>query len=239
MKQYLFILIFFISVSLQAQHKKIDSAAVAIVDRMTNIIGDLNSCSFQLERSFDVKNQFGWERNYSSDEVYLQSPNKMFVEIEGNHDHRGYWYNGEILVYYSFNENNYSVLEAPSTIIDMIDGIHQNFGIEFPAADIFYPEFTEDLMTEYDKIIYLGEKEIAGQTCYHIMAVNKKTNLQLWISNSSFMLPKKMLVISKDKGNKQYEITFKNWQLNTKIPSTLFNFTPPPNAKNISIMIKS
>ncbi len=239
MKHYFFILIFFISFCFQAQNKRVDSVAIAILDRMTDIIGDLNSCSFQLERSLDVKNEFGWEKKYSIDEVYLQAPNKMLVEIEENQDHRGYWYNGELLVYYSFKENNYSVLEAPSTIIDMIDGIHQNFGIEFPAADIFYPEFTKDLMVEYDNIIYLGEKEIDGQVCYHIMAVDKNINLQLWISNSSYMLPKKMVVINKDENNKQYEVTFKNWQLNQEIPSTLFDFTPPPNAKNISIMIKS
>lgn len=242
MKKYTYALIFMLIFSsyTYSQQKSIDTIAVTVIDRMSTIINELDACSFQVNRSMDVhQNEYGLEKEYFVDQIFMKSPDKMHVEIQGSQGHRGYWYNGNQIVYYSFKENNYSVLDAPSNIVSMMDSIHQNFGIEFPAADIFYPNLSDDILESFDNITFLGEKVIDGQPCYHIMATNQQTNLQLWISNTSFMLPKKMVIIHKDDKHKQYEATFSNWKLNPELPDALFEFTPPPKAKNISIMAKS
>jgi hypothetical protein len=121
----------------------------------------------------------------------------------------------------------------------MIDEMHLNYDFDFPAADFFYPSFTDDIMEQFDSIKFLGSKTIDGEECYHIMATNKDLNVQLWISNKTFLLPKHFVIIYKNKSNLQYQSTYSNWSLNPNIPSEVFGFLPPPNAKLISILMKS
>ncbi len=236
-KNVIFLAVIF-SISLNSQNSNsLDTSAVRILDRMAEFIGGLQSVSFTANISQDVsKNKYGLVKEYSKDEVYMVGPDKMHVQIYGSLGHKGYWYNGESLVYYSFDEDNYSVVDAPSDIVRMIDSINQNFDIEFPAADIFFPGFVDMILENFDHIEYLGAKEVDGKICYHVMAVNEATNLQLWITNNAFFLPERFLIIHKDDMNKQYEVNFTNWEINPILPKEMFSFEPPPNAKNIAIM---
>ena len=220
-----------------AQEAQKDTVAVIILQRMSDVIGDLTSVSFDLNTSIDVINyEYGIETQFGLDEVYMVGPDKMLVHNYGPKGHRGFWYNAEIFTYYSFDENNYAVIEAPATIIETIDTIHKKYGIIFPAADFFYPTFTEDVLDYFDNVIYLGQKVVDEKNCFHVLATNKDLIAQFWISNDAFSLPKKYMLIYKD--NMQYEATFSNWQLNPEIPPSAFNFLPPPKAQQISILAK-
>ena len=121
----------------------------------------------------------------------------------------------------------------------MIDEMHQSYDFQFPAADFFYPSFTDDMIEAFDAINYLGTNTIEGEECYHIMATNNDLNVHFWVSNKTYLLPKKFVIIYKNKSNLQYESTFSNWTLNPNIPDSVFNFLAPPNAKLISILKKS
>ena len=215
----------------------IDTTAVRILDRMTELIGGMESLSFTADISQDVEgNKLGLVKEFSKTEVYMVGPDKMHVQSNGTSGHRGYWYNGETLVYYSFNENNYSVVDAPSDIISMVDSIHQTFDIEFPAADIFYPGLVNTILENFENIDYLGEKMINGVNCFHILATSDTTNLQFWITNDAFFLPERFVITHLDDRHKQYEVNFTNWEINPILPEEMFSFEPPPKAKNIAIM---
>ena len=131
------------------------------------------------------------------------------------------------------------MIDAPSDIITMIDSININFGIEFPAADLFYPDIVDTVIQDFDHISNLGEEVINGVNCFHVIAVNEFTNIQLWITDDAFFLPEKFLVIYKDEENIQYEVDFTKWKLNPDIPEEIFSFEPPPGARNIAIMAKT
>lgn len=233
---FLLVILFNLPVSAQVENRP-DTTAVKILDRMSDFIGGLEAVSFTANISQDVEeNRYGLVKEFSEDEVFMVGPDKMHVQSNGTKGHRGYWYNGESLVYYSFKENNYSVVDAPSDIITMIDSIHNTFDIEFPAADIFYPDFVDTIIENFDHIDYLGKKELNGREVFHIMAVNENTNFQIWVANDGFFLPERFVIIHKDDAFKQYEVIFTNWNINPDLPLEMFSFEPPPNAKNIAIM---
>ncbi|MDX1761864.1 MAG: DUF2092 domain-containing protein [Christiangramia sp.] len=238
MKKCLIFIFLLINIpSFSQDDQSIDSLAVQVLDRMAEFIGGMNSVSFTANITQDVDgSKFGLVKEFSRNEVYMVGPDKMHVQSIGTDGHRGYWYNGESLVYYSFKENNYSVVDAPSDIISMMDSINENFDIEFPAADIFYPGIVNTIIENFDHIDYLGEKMIDGKNCFHILASSETTNLQLWISNDAFFLPERFLIIHKDDQHKQYEVNFLNWEINPVLPVEMFSFEPPPKAKNIAIM---
>lgn len=235
------ILLFFIGItfSLQSwtQTPRVDTVAVMILNRMSDVIGDLHSCSFTLKSSADEQDQeFGLVKHTGTSDVYMTGPDKMLVHAYGDKGHRGFWYNGSQFVYYSFDENNYAIVDAPPDIISTIDAINQDYGVEFPAADFFYPTFTDDILGQFATIVYLGKKKIDNQECFQILATNKDLSVQFWIANDAFNLPQKFIIIYKNEGNKQYEATFSNWQLNPETPVSIFEFMPPPKATEIAIM---
>ena len=231
----------FISLFGYAQEvKDIDSTAVFILDKMSDIIGDLESVTFEISNSIDKFDEYqNIEKQYSTSTISFSGPDKLHIRTEGTEGKKGYWYDGSYLSHYNFKENNYVTLEAPETTLEMIDEMHLNYDFDFPAADFFYPSFTDDIMEQFDSIKFLGSKTIDGEECYHIMATNKDLNVQLWISNKTYLLPKHFVIIYKNKSNLQYQSTYSNWSLNPNIPNAVFGFLPPPKAKLISILKKS
>lgn len=239
MKNYFLILIFLLSIQLKAQEAKVDPVAVQILDHMSDVIGELKSCAYNLSTSQDmIDPDDGLIKSFADSKVIMVGPDKMLIKVDGNNGNRGFWYNGTSVTYYSFSENNYAKIEAPSDIISTIDTVSFNYDLEIPAADFFYPSFTDDVLESFDSVKYLGEKMIGNESCFHLKTTNNEMEVQYWISNDAYNLPKKYLIIYKDKNNMQYEGTFSNWEINPDIPDAVFEFTPPPKAREIQILAK-
>lgn len=230
-----------LTLGISAQVTKTDTVAIMILDQMSQVIGDLNSVSFTVNVKKDViDREVGFESLYSVNEVILDGPDNLQIHSKGDKGHRGYWYNGELLVYYSYAENNYVLFDARPTTIETIDSINTTYGIDFPAADFFYPTFTSDLMASSDKIIFNGVKTVEGKECLHIIAQGKNKTIQLWIADDSYTLPVKMLINDTTTNpGLQYEATFSNWQLNRIYPPSIFEFLIPPGAHEVKILPKS
>ncbi len=220
--------------------QKIDTVAVDLLDKMSAIIGELSSATFELETASDALNdQLDNVRNFGTHEIKMSGPDKMVIHSRGDKGNRAFWYNSEVFTYYSFNENNYITLDAPENVITMVDSMHSKYGFKFPAIDLFYPTLTDDVLDNFDTLKYLGLKMVDGQECFHIMGSSKTMSFQLWISNSADFLPKRYLFINKEKSYQQHQGTFINWQLNPVLPESMFDFVPPKQAKLISILSKS
>ena len=232
------VLLLALSMSAQAQGPGHDPAALQILDHMSAVIGELGSCRFTVNVWRDVNDpDLGPVTHFIVNEVYLRGPNKMLVDSKSDGDHRGYWYNGKTITYYSYDENNYAVIKAPATIMETIEAINRDYGIDFPAADFFYPTFTDDLIANSEKIVFLGKKNVEGRDCFHILAKFKTMGVQLWISNDSLNLPVKYSIAYYDpKNGPRYEATFSDWQINPVLPSAIFDFVPPPAAAPVRLV---
>jgi len=220
--------------------KDIDSTAIFILDKMSSVIGSLEVVSFDIKTSTDkFDNNKDIVKHYTESTVLFSGPNKLRIRTEGTKGRSGFYYDGSYLSYYNFDENNYITLEAPESTLEMIDQMHADYDFQFPAADFLYPTFTDDMMEQFTSIKFLGKKTIDDEECYHIMATNKDLNVQIWVSNKTFLLPKRFVIIYKNKSNIQIESTFNNWLLNPNIPDAVFDFLAPPKARLISILKKS
>ena len=125
MKNYYLFFALILPLFIGAQTKKVDPLAIQILDHMYDVIGDLESCSYNLSSSQDIIDpDYGWIKSYNEDEVIIKGPDKMLVIIDGNKGKKGFWYNGEQVIYYSYSENNFALLDAEDNIIATIDEIH-------------------------------------------------------------------------------------------------------------------
>lgn len=240
MKKLIFSLFIVFGINLYSQNFQIDTVAVTLLDKMGSIIGGLNSCSFTLNNSNDaIDVDLGLIKYFNTHQVYMVGPDKMLINSAGDNGHKGYWYNGKKLAYYSYTENNFAIIDAPSNIMATIDSVNKTYGIDFPAADFFYPSFTDDLIRQSDEIIYAGRSKIADKNCFHIIARNKSMGIQIWISDDAMFLPVKLVITYYDViPNIQYEATFSDWKMNENIPDAMFDFIPPAGANELILLEK-
>jgi hypothetical protein len=237
----LILLLIISSLSLIAQHNKFDSLAVSIIDRMSQVIGDMKSCRFSLMTATDIYHpDVGMIKRFADYEVFMSGRDKLLINARGYKGQRQYKYNGNELALYSFDENNYGLLDAPGTTIRTIDSLSVTYGIDFPAGDFFYPALTDDIIQNSDLITYLGIDEIDGVDCFHVLASNKEIDIQFWISNDELNLPVKFVINYKtQEGSPQYYASFSNWVVNPDLPAALFDFLPPPGAAKVKIIARN
>src|ERR1700743_700156 len=137
MRKKLFFVLFFaiggLSLRAQPPPRRIEPVAVSILDRMSAMIGDLNSCSVTVRSNYDiVSHQLGLVKHSDEEQLFLQGPNKLLVRSEGDKGSRDFFYNGQTLSYYSQDKNQYGQIQSPGTnIVEMIDTVNRLYGIEF------------------------------------------------------------------------------------------------------------
>ncbi len=209
-----------------------DTRAVESLDKVTKTISDLTSKSYTVNGY--IVNEKGDVSTKESD-VYLRDSNKMFIENTGTKGAKSFWYNGEKFAYFLFDKDEYDIIDAPDNTQKLIDSIHSKFGINFPAADFLNPYLTDDILDNYDQLLYFGEEEVDSINCISIEATNEKHILQVWIEKDTY-LPYKMVIQSKINENKYYEAVYTNWTLNPKLPDIMFEFLPPEGSKRKKIV---
>ncbi len=221
-------------------NEQVDPVAVLILDKMSDLIGDLESCTFNLSTRQDVMDpDHGWVTQHWSSTVIFDGPDRMHITRIGEKGQEGFWYNGKEVSYYSYDENNFVRIPAPETTLATIDTLNMRYGTEIPAADFFYPAFTDDLLEAFPTIFYLGKKPLGDEMCFHLKASNSEMEVQFWISDKVYKLPVRYTIVYKNKSNMQYESNFTEWELNPVIPPSVFEFMPPKNATAIKILAKN
>ena len=238
-KKFLFVLFTgILTVHLQAQTRRIDTVAVSILDKMSAVIGDLSSCSVTIRSNYDVSSrELGLVKHSDEQELFLRGSGKMLLRSEGDKGSRYFLFNGKNLSYYSMDKNQYSQIETPASLIEMIDTVNKLYGIEFPIADFFYPSFVDDILAESKNLMYLGLTQVDGNECFHIAGTAADKTFQFWVSNDAYYLPIKTVIVYTNKEmNPQYEAVLSNWQMNPNLPDALFQFTPPVRSKQVRMV---
>src|SRR5450432_2836959 len=238
-KKFLFSVFICIATTTQvtAQRMNIDTIAVAILDRMSAMIGSLSSCHFTVKSNYDIRSQhLGLVKHGEEEQLYMQGPNKLLIRSQGDRGERSIYYNGETLTYYSMENNQFATIPLSVSIVEMIDTVNKLYGIEFPASDFFYPTFVDDLLSESKNLIYLGMTKVDGKDCFHIAGTAADKTFQFWISDDALTLPLKMVIVYTNRDtNPQYEAVLSDWQINPVLPAALFEFMAPPKARKIKM----
>ena len=222
----------------QPQYRRIDTVAVAILDKMSAVIGDLSSCSVTIKNNYDITSkELGLIKHSDDQQLFLHGSNKMLVKSDGDRGSRDFYFDGAKLSYYSLDKNQYGQIDAPMSLVEMIDTVSKLYGIEFPAADFLYPTFVDDILAESKELVYLGLTKVDGKDCYHIAGKASDKTFQFWISDDAYTLPVKMVIVYTSQAmNPQYEAVLTDWQVNPNLPDALFTFTIPHRAQRVKLV---
>jgi len=226
------VLLSFLLVACSSEDKaQYDTRALESLDAMSEAIGELWACSYTLN---NVNALEDGAKNYNQHDVYMRGPDKMYIHSVGSKGDRSYWYDGSTLAFYSFDKNTYATIDAPDSIMKTIEHVSEKFGIDIPAADFFYPDFTDDILDDFDYVLFMGDETINGLESTSILASNDETIVQIWIDKST-SLPLKFLVDSKASSEEYYVASFSNFRVNPDLPDSLFETNPPINSKSTEL----
>jgi hypothetical protein len=209
-----------------------DDEAIATLDKITEIIGGLNSVSLYIE----AENTNNGDTTLTQSDVYLKGNNKMHLIAREGKNQKGYWYNGEKLSVFRYNSEEYDEVPAPATSIETIDSAHRTYGVRFPAADFFYPTLTDDLINDFDSIVMLESVVYDELTYSQLRATNADTEVIITIDQST-SLPAMLEIYSrKVDHDESYIGKFSNWRLNPKITDDIFTFIAPKDATKANLL---
>jgi hypothetical protein len=206
-----------------------DPKAFEVIEQLSADIGSIDALSFRSTTSYDMDATDGTrlQRNRMA-KVYIEGPDKMHAYIQGDSGRAGLWFNGQRLTWYRFDHHTFDTVSITGTVLEMIDKVHQQYNVEFPSADFFYPSLADDIRENYPFVRLVGSAVIDGEDCWHIVAKNSEHQVQMWILQAARSLPKRLLVVNAN--GSRFESTFHDWVVNPELPESTFRFTVPDDA---------
>ena len=231
----IFLLLLALNLAAFSQTKSLDSTALLILERMSSVITELNSCRLKAHSSYDeYVSGLGLIKHNEDADLLMKGPNKLYLSINGLRGQRTFFYNGKTLSYYSFSNNRYAQIPAPKTIHGMADSIYSKFGVDLTAIDFFFPDFIDVLKQNSSFLTMLGQVNLNGRPCFQIAGAMDSISYQIWVTNDPFFLPvKAALVYTAKEMNPQFMVDYE-WDLNQIYPDAIFEFTAPPGALRIN-----
>ncbi|NVJ87703.1 MAG: DUF2092 domain-containing protein [Algoriphagus sp.] len=234
-KLFFFFACILLSLQVKGQAVYHDSTALVILDKVSEYIGELNSLKFRATIEEDVAFSDNYLiKEFRTAEFVFQGGSQMASKITQQGKDNFYFYNGNQVVYYNLEGNYYAAGDAPDNTLDMLDWLNESFGVHLVLADFLYPNFTSNLMESMDYIEFLGTAIIGKEKTFHIGGANKDLTFQIWISQDLQKRPIKALITYLGAPYaRQLEVTFDKWEINQEYPSSMFEFLPGPNSKQI------
>jgi hypothetical protein len=169
--------------------------------------------------------------------VALRRPDHLVGDAEGDAVNQSFWYDGKTLSSLDRQQNVWTSGTVPATIDEAVDWALDKTGTVLPLADFVYSNVYERLMESVERGVYLGIHEAAGVPCHHLSFEQATIDWQLWIDAGKEPLPRKLVIAYKTEDEvPQYEVTFRTWNLEAKVPDELFRFTPPEGARRVDLV---
>jgi len=215
----------------------VDPAALAALDRMGESLRKLEQFQLVSDASTDVVLDTGQKIELDGQVTYrVQRPNRMFVELKSDRRLRQLFYDGDTMTVYSPKLKYYaSVDNVGKTLGELAITAQQDYGIEFPLADLFFWGTEHVSRDAIKSAIYVGPATLDGEAVDQYAFRQEGADWQLWLSKSS-ALPQKLVITSlDDPAMPQYEARL-HWNTKATSDAKSFTFTPPDDAKRIEIV---
>lgn len=153
-------------------------------------------------------------------------PDRFFVEIRSDHQHRQLFYDGHTLTIFSPTQKYYATVEhLDRSSQALLSDSATRLGVEFPLADLFLwgtPGFPTQGITS---ALFVGSERIDGEPTRHYAFRQPGVDWQVWISDKN-QLPRQLLITShSDPALPSYQATL-NWDTQRAVAASDLVFRP-------------
>lgn len=221
-----------------AQPEGIDPQAEKMLRRMSDYLASRQQFSLSTESTLEVVLTSGQKLQFASPATAsVWRPNKLRADRKGDIFNQEFFYDGKNVTLYNPKENLYATTAAPPTIDAMLDFAREKLDVIAPAAEILYGNAAERMLKETTSGFVVGPSVVAGVKCTHLAFRGAEVDWQIWIEEGGRPLPRKFVLTSKQvKGEPQFTVLVRSWDLAPKLTEQMFSFTPPKGAKKIEFL---
>jgi hypothetical protein len=215
----------------------VDPLAVQALVAMGNYLKTLKSFELHSKATIQTSmDETDLKVTLGLDNIYrVQRPNAFFIEIRSDRQFRQFFYNGKTFTVSVPRQGFYSVVDAPATIREVVDGIYDQYGISLPLSDIFT---WADVGAPTDGIrsaVRVGFAKIGGVDTDQFAFRGDTLDFQVWIARGSKPLPMKIAITDRsDPVHPSYEAEL-SWNTAAKFTPASFAFKPSSGASKIQM----
>jgi hypothetical protein len=217
----------------------IDPQADKVLKAMSSYLGGVAAFSMNADIDLEVVLRSGQKLQLSSSaEAVMQRPDKMHIQRQGPITEADIIYDGKALTLYGKQLNVFHQTEAPGTIDDAIRAYEMETGLAAPGADLLFADPYAVLSSGVESSAHLGMSYVEGVECHHLAFREDDTDWQIWIKAGDEPLPMKYVITSKwQTAAPQYQIRFRDWDLQPQIGDDRFVFSPPKGAVPLETLV--
>jgi hypothetical protein len=222
----------------RAQPSGIDPQAEKLLRRMSDYLAGRQQFSLKAESTLEAVLTSGQKLQYDSPATLVVSrPNKLRAHRKGDIANQEFFYDGKTLTLYNLKENLYATTAAPATLDEMFDFAREKLDVIAPGTDLFYKDAAEKMLKASSSGSVVGPSVVAGTKTTHLAFRGADVDWQVWIEDGDKPLPRKFILTSKQiKGEPEFTMVIRSWDLAPKVTDKEFAFVPPKGAKKIEFL---
>jgi hypothetical protein len=221
-----------------AQPTGIDQQAEKLLKRMSDYLAGRQQFSLKAESTLEVVLISGQKLQFASPAAAsVWRPNKLRADRKGDILNQEFFYDGKTVTLYNPKENLYATTAAPPTLDEMLDFAREKLDVIAPGAEILYGNAAERMLKVTTSGFVVGSSVVGGVKSTHLAFRGAEVDWQIWIEEGGRPLPRKFVLTSKQvKGEPQFTVLVRSWDLAPKLTEQMFSFTPPKGAKTIDFL---
>jgi len=213
--------------------------AYAVVEAAYEFLADQTALSFTGAATYDVEYQDGIRAQYGMEQsVDLQrgAGFRAFVD-QDDFSSTAAWYDGDIITIVDHDLQLYGEAEAPGSLNDALIFASDQLNVPVPLVEILRADSLSRLISNFEYGLIIGQHEVAGYLCDHVLFGNEAVSVQLWIDVGDHPLLRKIVVTyQQEPGVPQYAAVLADWDIAPDFSADDFSFSPPAGFEPIGIV---
>ena len=205
-------------------------AALAVLKRMSDYMGALDSVRFEAEIRYDAVQASGQRLEFGSDrKIAIQRPRRALIDVlHGDGQRERLTFDGERLSATLPQHGVYASIEHTGTVSEVFERLTTEVGVASPLTDLLDPGLYEQVVENVVSGLLVGPALVSGVACDHLAFRGERVDFQLFVEQGDRPVPLRMVVgYREEPGAPQFRATLYRWEPDAELPDELFHFVPP------------
>jgi len=218
-----------------ADSSAIDPNAIKALEKMGGYLRTLKAIGVHATVTTEDVMQDGEKVDKSSVvDLVAERPNKMRIDIADQRQPRTLFYDGKSFTMWAPRVKFYATVNAPPTIVELVDTLDDKYDIDVPFVDLFRWGTPESDIADITEATDIGPANVNGVTTEQYAFRQKGLDWQVWIQNGDYPLPLKLVLTTTTDDARPQHTALYTWNLAPSYNDQAFVFTPPADAKKIT-----
>lgn len=213
--------------------------AKAILMRMGEFMSKLQSFSVEVRDTYDTYQTTGQKIEYGETrKITMARPDQLRIDIEESDGNKQVLtIDSKAITLASQPANVFAQTASPGNLDASIVYFVRDLQMRLPFAVLLISNSPAEMRQRVTKLDYVEKTSLYGAPAHHLAGRTESVDFQVWITDGDKPVPQRLVITyTKEKGQPQFRAQFSNWNLAPEAPASLFTFTPPPGAHQISFL---